>query len=98
MTSRRLVAAGRVRHLALSGASELETSRALLAELSELLRTYYQRRIIAVEVDGERQTHETTQRIGDAELRAWWVEHQARLVELHRELARAHLEAAGVPA
>lgn len=98
MTSRRLVAAGRVRHLALSGASELETSRALLAELSELLRTYYQRRLVTVEAEGEHKTIETTQRIGDAELRAWWVEHEARLVELHRELARAHLEAAGVRA
>lgn len=92
--SRRIVAAGRVRQLALSGASELETSRALLAELSELLRTYYQRRL--VDVAGE--TIETMQRVGPAELRVWWVEHQHRLVELHRELARAHLEAAGVPA
>lgn len=88
--SRRLVASGRLRHLALAGASELETSRALLAELSGLLSCYYRR---AAAGSGE-----TLQRVGPAELRVWWLEHQADLVELHRELARAHLIAAGVEA
>lgn len=84
----RLLAAGRIRHLALSGADELGTSRALLAELSALLATYYRR---TRDFGGE-----TIQRVGTAELRAWWATHCGELVELHRELARAHLDAAGV--
>jgi hypothetical protein len=83
--SARLVAAGRVRQLAFAGANELETSRALLAELSELLRTYYQRRL--VDVAGERV--ETTHRVGPTELRAWWGRHEAGLVAAHRDMAEA---------
>lgn len=86
----RLLAAGQIRHLALSGADELGTSRALLAELSALLATYYRR---TREFGGE-----GVHRVGPAELRAWWVQHQPDLIELHRELARAHLESAGVAA
>lgn len=96
--SRRLVAALHVRQLALTDATDLEQSRALLAELSELLRTYYRRALVDIEVGGERQTIETSQRVGPAELRVWWLEHQHGLVELHRELARSHLVAAGVEA
>lgn len=85
----RLFAAGRIRHLALSGADDVTRSRVLLAELSALLTTYYRR---TRDFGGE-----GVQRIGPAELRAWWAGHSAELVELHRELARAHLDAAGVP-
>lgn len=84
----RLLASGRIRHLALAGADELGTSRALLAELSGLLATYYRR---TRDFGGE-----TIQRVGTAELRAWWAAHSGGLVEAHRELARADLEAAGV--
>lgn len=83
----RLFAAGRIRHLALSGADDLGRSRARLAELSGLLEAYYRRG-----PSGE------PQRVGPADLRAWWVTHSSDLVDLHRELARAHLEAAGVAA
>lgn len=96
--SPRLHAAIVVRQLSLSGASELETSRALLAELSALLRTYYRRTLVTVEAGGELEEIEHTERVGPVELQLWWAEHRARLVELHRELALAHLEAAGVAA
>lgn len=84
----RLLAAGQIRHLALSGADELGRSRALLSELSALLATYYRR---TREFGGEGM-----QRVGTTELRAWWATHSGELVQLHRELARAHLEAVGV--
>ena len=83
----RLLAAGRIRHLALSGAEDVTRSRVLLAELSGLLSTYYRR-----------GPGDVVQRVGSAELRAWWLEHGNELVELHRSLARAHLEVAGVTA
>lgn len=86
----RLLAAGHIRHLALAGADDLGRSRALLAELSALLTCYYRR---VREFGGE-----APQRVGPAELRAWWVGHSGEFVELHRELARAHLQAAGVEA
>lgn len=90
--SARLVAAGHIRALALSGASEIEASRALLAELSELLRTYTRRDTMTV--DGE--TSEVVSSVGSAKLRQWWREHASRLIELQREIARAHLAGAGV--
>lgn len=86
--SPRLIAAGRLRHIALGGADELATSRALLAELSALLRTYYRRALT--------DAGETVQRVGAGELRAWWASHQSGLVEMHREMARAGLDGAGV--
>lgn len=86
----RLLAAGQIRHLALSGADDIGKSRALLAELSALLATYYRR--------VRDSSGEGIQRVGPAELRAWWVGHSSELIEMHRELARAHLDAAGVDA
>lgn len=79
---------GRQATAALHDADDMATSRALLAELSALLRTYYRR---ALADHGE-----TVQRVGAGELRAWWATHQHGLVEMHREMARAGLEGAGV--
>lgn len=81
----RLLAAGRLRAHALADAGQLETSRVLLAELSGLLVTAYRRG-----PSGE------AQRVGPAELGAWWAREGGALVELHRALARGALIQAGV--
>lgn len=76
----RLVAAGRIRATALAGADAMATSRVLLAELSALLGTYYRR-----------GPDEQPERVGAHELRSWWAEHAASLVESHRDIAAAFL-------
>lgn len=98
--SARLHASRALRRVALSVDTELTRSSALLAELAMLVRAHYARRIDDV-LDDEGEVIVPAgdlERIGAQEIRAWWLEHRAGLVEMHREIAEAQLGAIGVAA
>lgn len=96
MTSPRLIAAGALRRLALDTAAPMERSRALLAELAQLLASYQRRALIATGEGDERRIEEQVQRVGPAELAAWWTVHSGELLDHHRSLARAQLATVGI--
>ena len=86
--SPRIIGAQYMRDLALHDATDLERSRALLAELAVLLRTYT--------IRAEQCDAEVVSQISASALRQWWFVHHTEIAETQRHLARALLSAAGV--
>lgn len=98
--SAHVIAARGLRQLSLGDTAGLVRSHALLAELAMLVRAHYLRHVDDVlDEDGKVIVPAgTTQRIGQQEIRAWWLMHRHELVDMHRPLAEAHLAGIGVAA